>query len=288
MADDLGELLRITTAAGDPIDLFDELAVALDQPRVQRILLVEALQVCHRDAVVQVVGARQQHVVAGRRRLVGQDGIDSGVEEQRLQAIEQGLQALAVPGRERGARRSGRVRRRAERLGCRVEQELAGGEVVVRPGVDPEELGVAADRPERLRLDAAGMREDLLERLAHVEVVHVTLVVEDVAAGERRVVQVPDQHLLAELQPLEAVGVDLADGGVVDALEQVLAFGLLHSAGGRRFERFGERRGCNAGQRDENRQDKESQAGHGFLRRRETGHYRMERSSNYIGREAAP
>ena len=51
--------------------------------------------------------------------------------------------------------------------------------------------------------------------------VRVPLVVEDVAAGERRLVQVPDERLLLQRQRLKAVGVQLHDGRIVDALEQV-------------------------------------------------------------------
>ena len=40
--DDLGDLLRV--AAVDLVDLLDQLAVALHQPRVQAVLLVEALR----------------------------------------------------------------------------------------------------------------------------------------------------------------------------------------------------------------------------------------------------
>ena len=264
--DDLGELPRVAAAAVDAVDLLHQPAAALDQPRVQRIPLVEAFEVGQRDAVVQVVRARQQHVVARGRGLVRQDRIDGGVEEQRLQPIQQRVQRFFAADREGGARRGGRVRRRAERRRRRVEHELAGGEVVVRAGVDPEERGVAVDRLQRRRLDAVGVREDLLERLAHVEVVGVALVVEDVAAGERRVVQVPDEHLLAQVQLFETVGVDLRDGGVVDALEQVPALGVLRRGGARRaavFARFGRRRKSDAGQRGEHRRDNVSQAGHG-------------------------
>ena len=72
-------------AAADAVDLFDEPAVLLDQPRVERIALVEALEVGHRHARVEIVGARLQDVLAGARRLAGDDRIDVQVEEVRLQ-----------------------------------------------------------------------------------------------------------------------------------------------------------------------------------------------------------
>ena len=69
------------------------------------------------------------------------------------------------------------------------------------------------------------MREDFLEDVAHLEVVRVALVVKDVAAGERRLVEVPDQQLLIERQVGKAVGVQLRDGRIVNPLEQVFAIG---------------------------------------------------------------
>ena len=49
------------------------------------------------------------------------------------------------------------------------------------------------------------------------------LIEEDVAAGDRRLVEVPDERLLLERQRREAVRVQLHDRRIVDALEQVLA-----------------------------------------------------------------
>ena len=69
-----------------------------------------------------------------------------------------------------------------------------------------------------------GVRQDLFEDLAHLERVPVALVVVDVAAGERRLVEVPRQNLLVERQRVESVRVVLHDGGVVDLFEQVRAF----------------------------------------------------------------
>ena len=66
------------------------------------------------------------------------------------------------------------------------------------------------------------------------EVVAVALVVVDVAAGERRLIEVPDEHLLLERQRGEAVGIELHDGGIVHPLEQVgrSAGGASDGAGG--------------------------------------------------------
>ena len=54
--------LRVVAAA-DPVDLFDELAVAFHQPGIQRVPLLEALHVLHRDAGVEIVGARREYVL---------------------------------------------------------------------------------------------------------------------------------------------------------------------------------------------------------------------------------
>ena len=64
----------------------------------------------------------------------------------------------------------------------------------------------------------------------------VALVDEDVAARQRRIVKVIDERLLLQRQGLEAVGVELHDGSVVDALEQVWA--VVFAAGGRRLWRL--------------------------------------------------
>ena len=97
------------------------------------------------------------------------------------------------------------------------------------------------DRLERRRVDPLRVGEDLLEHLPHLQTVGVALVVEDVAAGEGGVGQVPDEHLLAQVERLEAVGVELGDGGVADALEEVRA--LVGLACGRGSGTLGPPRG---------------------------------------------
>ena len=83
--------------------------------------------------------------------------------------------------------------RRGKRLRRALQHELARGQVVVGTVVDPEQLGVALDLGERRRVDALRMRDDLLEDAAHLERVAMLLVVEDVAAGDRRLVEMPDR-----------------------------------------------------------------------------------------------
>ena len=69
------------------------------------------------------------------------------------------------------------------------------------------------------------MGDDLLEHVAHLEVVRVALVVVDVATCQGRPVQVPDQDLLIERQRREPVRVQLRHRGVVHSFEQILAIG---------------------------------------------------------------
>ncbi len=82
-------------AAVDLVDLLDELAVALHQPRVQAVLLDEAFQIGHRDAGVEVVGAGLQDVLSRPGRLVGHDRIDGRIEEHRLEPRERRVERLA-------------------------------------------------------------------------------------------------------------------------------------------------------------------------------------------------
>ena len=82
--DDGGDLAAV--AAADAVDLFDDLAVVLHEPRVERMRLLEALEVLHRDADVEVVGAGRQDVLARRRRLARDHRIDVRVEEHRAAA----------------------------------------------------------------------------------------------------------------------------------------------------------------------------------------------------------
>ena len=70
----------------------------------------------------------------------------------------------------------------------------------------------------------AGVRDDLLDDLAHLERVPVALVVVDVAAGERGLIEMPGEDLLVERQRIEPIRVVLHDGRIVDLFEQVTAF----------------------------------------------------------------
>ena len=67
------------------------------------------------------------------------------------------------------------------------------------------------------------MREDGLEHVAHLEAVLVSLIVVDVAPGERGLVEMPDERLFLERQRGESIGIQLHDRRVVDLFEQVSA-----------------------------------------------------------------
>ena len=65
------------------------------------------------------------------------------------------------------------------------------------------------------------MPQHRLDDVAHRQVVGVALVVEDVAPGDGRLVEVPGEDAVAERQVREPVRVQLDDGGLADAFEQV-------------------------------------------------------------------
>ena len=219
---DFGDLRSVPSVHA--IDLFDELAVPFHEPRVQRIPLVEALEVLHRHADVQIVRACREDVLARRRRLRRDARIDVRIEEIRLKPREQLIERLALLQRKRRAGLFGRVRRGGKGGRRGLEHEFASGEVVVRAVVDPEQLRVARDLVERRLIDICRMRDDGFEHIAHLEAWRVFLIEKDVATRQRRLVQVPDERLLLQRQRLKAVGVDLYDGRLVDALEQIGPF----------------------------------------------------------------
>ena len=236
MRDDRFELRAVPSA--DPIHLFHQLPVAFHQPRIQRVLLLEPVEVRQRQADVQVVGAGGQDVGARARRLAGDDGIDGEVEEEGLEPREERVEGFAAGRRKARAGAPGSVRRGGKRRGRAREHELARRQVVVRAGVDPEQLGVAEDLVERRALDLRRVPHDRLEDVAHLEVMRVALVVEDVASGNRGLAEVPDQGLLAQREIAKGVGVDLDDRGLADALEQVFPVGGRRGGGGRRGRLF--------------------------------------------------
>jgi hypothetical protein len=93
-----------------------------------------------------------------------------------------------------------RLRGVGKRLRRALQHELTRGEVVVGPVVDPEQLRIALDLRERPGIDTLRVGDDLLENAAHLERAGVLLVEEDVTAGDRGLVQMPDQRLVFQRQ----------------------------------------------------------------------------------------
>ncbi len=78
-----------------------------------------------------------------------------------------------------------------------------------------------------------GVEDYRLQHVAHLEVVRVPLVIEDVAARQRRLIQMPDQNLFVQRQIAESVGVELDDGRLADALEEIRPLGRRSRSRGR-------------------------------------------------------
>src|ERR1700682_4691499 len=89
-----GDLLAVE--AVDAVDLLDDLAVDLHEARIQRVILVMGLEILHRQSDVQVVGARRDDILPGRRRLGGDGWIHVRVEERRVEAREELIERLTV------------------------------------------------------------------------------------------------------------------------------------------------------------------------------------------------
>ena len=133
--------------AADLVDLFDELAVALDEPRVELVLFLEALEVGHRDAVVQVVGARREDVLILAGRLARHHRLEVGIEEHPrvlLDALGDGLAVLEIEPR---AVDRGDLHRFDHALAIEIEQELARGQVVVRARCSARTAWCSASAP---------------------------------------------------------------------------------------------------------------------------------------------
>ncbi len=218
MGDDVADL-RIVSAA-DAIDLFDNAAGDLHEPGVQRIFFIEPLELFCRHTRVQIIGARREDIAAAPGRLGRDRRIERRIEEHRPQPHQHLIDRFARAQRERRAFLGGGVYRRRKLFGRALQDELSRGEIVIGPAVGPEQLRVAFDFGAHRRL-ARGMADERLHDVAHVEVVDVPLVVEDVAAGDRRLIEVPGQDALLDRQRREPVRVQLHDGGFVDPLHQI-------------------------------------------------------------------
>ena len=117
---------------------------------------MKTVEILHRHAGVQVIGARGQDVFAWRRRLAGDDRIDIRVEEVRLKASEHLVEGLTRLQREGGASLFGRVCRGRKRLRGALQHEFAGRQIVVRAAVDPERIEL---RPSKGRVNSGGIAE---------------------------------------------------------------------------------------------------------------------------------
>jgi hypothetical protein len=172
------------------------------------------------------------------------------------------IERLAVRNRKLRPGRCGRLGGRRERLGRDPEDELLRGQVVVRPGVDPEQLGVPLKLLEGRGIHAARIRKNRLQHLAHLEVVAIALVIKDVAPGNGGLSQVPDQRLVFERQRRKPVRIQLHDRGIVNPFEEVLLGlgGGARRGGGRRL-----RRGVRAGGGDEGQQREKESFGHSLM-----------------------
>ena len=103
---DHGADLRVVAAA-HLVDLFDQRAVLLDQPRVEAVALGEALQVGHRHARSRGCWRWPAGCPCRRRRLLRDHRLEGRIEEHRPQARQQ--RASAASGVVRSAVVAGKV-----------------------------------------------------------------------------------------------------------------------------------------------------------------------------------
>ena len=203
------------------VDLLDDAAVSLDDARVQRVALVEAFEVDHVDADIEVVGARFEDVLVLTRGLERDHRLEVGIEEHARVFLDSRRDGLDVLEREISPVAGRDLHRLDQPPAIEVEQELPRGEVVVRTGVDPEQLGVTRDFLQRVVRDAGRVPQDLFEQAPHAEVETMTLVIIDIAPGDRRSIQVINHRLLVQRQRVEAVRIQLNHGRIVNLLEQI-------------------------------------------------------------------
>ena len=111
-----------------------------------------------------------------------------------------------------------------------LQHELARRDVLVGPGVDPEQLGVACDGVGHRGFEARAAHEQRLDHVSHQQAVLVALVEVDVATGQRGFVQMPREALVAQGQPRERFRVQLDDGRRADTFEQVRDVGHARAA----------------------------------------------------------
>ncbi len=102
-----------------------------------------------------------------------------------------------------------------------MQDELSRGQVVIRAGVNPEQLHVTPNLVEHARIHRCSVRQNRLEQRPHLEVMCVTLVVIDVSTRDRGEIEMPYENLVAEIQRAEAVRVQLHNGSLVHTFEKI-------------------------------------------------------------------
>ncbi len=214
---------RRAVASADAIHLLAQPPiVVLHQPRVQRVGFLEPFEIGRRHVRVEVVGARHQDVLARRRRLARDHRPVRLVEEVARMRVDEGLRRRVRPRAAR-ARRSARpspiaasnCSREISSTNLRDVMCSYGPELIQNSFVYCAIASATAGSRLAARL------EQRLERVAHHEGVFVALVVVDVAAGQRGLVEVPRELLVARRQRGERIGVELHHGSRADPFQQV-------------------------------------------------------------------
>ena len=185
------------------------------------MLFRDPVQIGEPQPLLEVHAAARQDVLPGWRRLARRQRVDRGVEDRRAQTGQLLLQGLAEGQPDVGAASHRRAGRRLQIRVGELRHELLARAVVMVAVVDPEQLQVAQQPVPELRVDTLRMGEDLFQEIADLQDVPAHLVVEDVAPGERRAVQIERQHPLLAGEPVEAVGVQTRHGELVHRLQQV-------------------------------------------------------------------
>jgi hypothetical protein len=111
-------------------------------------------------------------------------------------------------------------RRSSERVGRAGRHELPRGQVVVGSRINPEELCVTHDLGVRLFVGAR-VRQNRFQDVAHVQVMRVALIEEDIPPGYCRLCEVPGQNTLLDRQVEKTIGVQLHDGRFADTFQQI-------------------------------------------------------------------
>ena len=154
VADDRADL-RVVLAA-DPVDLLDQLAVRFTRREFSGYFSSNPSRSFIVTPTYRLLALDARMSLPGAGRLVRHDRVDGRIEEHRLQPREHASSDSPALSGNVAPPFSRRPGRRGERLRRALQHELARGQVVVGPGVEPEQLGVALNLGQRLRIDAVG------------------------------------------------------------------------------------------------------------------------------------